>query len=141
MGNTNMPSEAQWVELNALLQKLFDAVDTDKTGKLSAANMEEAADKMVEHQMASQAPPEGLTEEQVKAAMDGMKPMLKEGMMRGIAAALETCDADHDGQLTLEEVKGGMIKMMPPEQKDSELAAEDLEMLKMQINSFVESIA
>merc|ERR1711924_159457 len=71
MGNTNMPSEAQWVELNALLQKLFDAVDTDKTGKLSAANMEEAADKMVEHQMASQAPPEGLTEEQVKAAMDG----------------------------------------------------------------------
>jgi len=89
-----MPTEAQWAVAHESLEKIFNIADTEGTGKLSKANMDEFATKIID----VVAP--GCSAE---TREQGLQVYLDT-----IEHAMQTYDADGDGLLSFEECMNGM---------------------------------
>ena len=89
-----MPTEAQWAVAHESLEKIFNIADTEGTGKLSKANMDEFATKINDVVCAGYS---AETKEQ------GLQVYLDT-----VEHAMQTYDADGDGLLSFEECMNGM---------------------------------
>merc|ERR1712216_377974 len=100
--------------------------------------MAAAADRMVEQQLAGQPLPEGMSQEQAEEMMAMMKPAMRKGFDAMMDQVLAKCDADHDGQLSFEELIDGFVAQIEAEgQKDVELPPEQMAMMQQQVQQLI----